>query len=46
MNFSKSFQTIVVSFLFLEANVLLVVEVLPIVGLEPTLGMKKNLSFF
>ena len=41
MTFSKSFQTIKVSFLFLHVNDQSIVEVLPIAGLEPILGMEK-----
>ena len=41
MTSSKSFQTTEVNFLLLDPNVPSVVEVPPILGFEPALGMKK-----
>ena len=41
MTLSKSFQTTEVGFILLDPNVPSIVEVLPIIGFEPALGMEK-----
>ena len=41
MTLSKLFQTTKVNFLLLDPDIPSIVEILPVIGFEPTLGMEK-----